>query len=75
MKVLFEVLAFGSSGIAAILWFKSAKTSLTKIGAGMEELDKVEKLSSDLQRAANWNFWAAATTGISVLAQIVARAM
>ncbi|MCX7308850.1 MAG: hypothetical protein NTZ72_13280 [Afipia sp.] len=75
MKVFFEILTFGSSGIAAILWFKSASTRLTTIGPGLEELDLVNKLSSDLQRAAKWNFWAALTTGVSVVTQIAARAL
>jgi hypothetical protein len=75
MKALFEILTFGSSGIAAILWFKSANTSLTKIGPGIEALDLVKDLSNDLQRAAEWNFWAALTTGVSVLTQVAARAM
>jgi hypothetical protein len=75
VKLLFEILSFGTSVIAAIFWFISASTRLTKISAGLEELDKVNLLSSDLQRAAHWNFWAALTTGLSVLAQIAARAM
>jgi hypothetical protein len=41
----------------------------------MEELDKVKALSSDLQLAAKWNFWAALTTGISVITQVLARAL
>jgi hypothetical protein len=49
----------------------SAKVRLTKIGRGLEELDKVEHLSIDLQAMARWNFWAAATTGIAVVCQIV----
>ena len=69
MKLLFEILTFGTSAIAAVLWFMSANTSLTKIGAGIDELDKVELLSRDLKRAARWNSWAALTTGLSVLAQ------
>jgi len=36
MKVFLEILAFATSAIAAYLWFKSASTRLTKIGAGME---------------------------------------
>jgi hypothetical protein len=75
VKLLFEILTIGTSAIAAILWFMSANTSLTKIGAGIEELDKVELLSRDLQRAAHWNFWAALTTGFAVIAQILSRAM
>jgi hypothetical protein len=75
MKGLFEILTFGTSGIAAYLWFKSASTSLTKIGPGLEDLDLVKDLSNDLQRAAKWNFWAATMTGVSVIAQIATRAI
>jgi hypothetical protein len=75
VKLLFEILSFVTLAISAFFWFMSAKISLTKIGAGLEELDKVALLSRDLQLSARWNFLAAATTGVSVLAQIVARVM
>jgi hypothetical protein len=75
MKVSFEILTFIILAVAAYCWFKSANTPLTEIGPGMEELDKVKALSSDLQLAAKWNFWAALTTGISVITQVLARAL
>ncbi|MDI1347480.1 MAG: hypothetical protein PSV22_25825 [Pseudolabrys sp.] len=53
--------------------FISASVRLTNVGFGQDELDKVTKLSSDLQKMGKWNFWAAAFTGIAVVAQIIVR--
>ena len=75
MKFFLEISTFASTAVAAYLWFKSANTTLTKIGPGIDALDLVKDLSNDLQRAAKWNYWAATMTGVSVIIQIVARAM
>ena len=69
MKLYIEVAAFGFMAVSAALWFKSATVHLRKIGPGLEELDYVTSLSSDLQQMAKWNFWAALATGISVALQ------
>jgi hypothetical protein len=72
MKTAVDVLYYLTAFAAAGLWFKSAKVRLTEVGAGMEELDKVKCLSSDLQCAAFWNGYAAILTGVSVLLQLCA---
>jgi hypothetical protein len=36
-------------------------------------LDRVTKLSVDLQRMGRWNFWTALSTGIAVFLQMVTR--
>ena len=70
MKTAVDVLYYLTAFAAALLWFKSASTRLTKIGAGLEDLDHVHRLSSDLQRSAYWNCCAAGVTGFSVLLQL-----
>jgi hypothetical protein len=75
MKFLFEILTLATSIVAAYFWFKSANTTLTKVGPGIDALDLVKDLSSDLQVAARWNYWAATMTGVSVITQVLARAM
>jgi hypothetical protein len=70
MKTTVDVLYYLTAFAAALLWFRSASARLTKIGAGLEDLDHVYRLSSDLQRAAFWNCWAAGVTGVSVLLQL-----
>lgn len=75
MKSVVEILYYVTAFAAALLWFKSASTRLTKIGTGLEDLDHVTTLSSDLQCAAFWNCWAAGITGVSVLLQIATGAM
>lgn len=73
VKLFVEIAAFTSMGLSALLWFISASVRLTRIGPGLEELDRVTKLADDLQKMARWNFWAATTTAVSVLFQILAR--
>jgi hypothetical protein len=45
-----------------------------KVGPGLEELNRVTDLASDLQRMAYWNFSAAVSTGIAVILQLAAQA-
>jgi hypothetical protein len=75
MKAFTELLALVSAAIAAVCWFISASVRLTKVGPGLEELDRVTNLAGDLQRMARWNFWAALSTGITVLLQLAAYAL
>jgi hypothetical protein len=63
MKNVVDILYYVTALAAALLWFKSASARLAKIGAGLEHLDHVTTLSSDLQRAAFWNGYAAVLTG------------
>jgi hypothetical protein len=70
MKNVVDILYYVTALAAAFSWFKSATARLTKIGPGLEHLDHVTTLSSDLQRAAFWNCYAAGITGISVLLQL-----
>ena len=41
--------------LAAVCWFMSARTKLTRVTAGLEELDKVTQLADDLQIMGKWN--------------------
>jgi hypothetical protein len=41
--------------LAALCWFMSARTKLTRVRAGLEELDKVTQLADDLQMMGKWN--------------------
>jgi hypothetical protein len=72
VKLYIEAAAFGFMVVSALLWFIPAAVRLRKIAPGLEALDDVPSLSSDLQRMANWNFWAASATGISVALQCLA---
>lgn len=73
MKIYLGYAEFGLLFASAILWFISASVRLTSVGYGLEELDKVANLSNDLQKMGNWNFWAAACTGLAVATQIIVR--
>ena len=72
VKPYIEAAALVFMAASAVLWFISAAVRLRRIGPGLEELDYVTSLSSDLQRMARWNFWAALATGISVALQCLA---
>ena len=73
MITAFEVLISCAFAISAALWLISASVKLTKVGRGMEELDRVEHLSNDLQKMGRWNFWAAVATAVAVLLQALSR--
>ena len=51
--------------LAALCWFMSARTKLTRVRAGLEELDKVTQLADDLQIMGKWN---AAGAGFACIA-------
>jgi len=46
----------------------SARTKLTRVRAGLEELDKVTQLADDLQMMGKWNARAAAFACIAAVA-------
>jgi hypothetical protein len=54
--------------LAALCWFMSARTKLTRVRAGLEELDKVTQLADDLQMMGKWNARAAAFACIAAVA-------
>ena len=69
----FDLGSVTAGAAAAVCWFLSARVRLTKIKAGLEELDKVAQLSKTLQKMAVWNFWAAAWTCAAVSFQVLAK--
>ncbi|HEX3163873.1 MAG TPA: hypothetical protein VHQ92_14950 [Pseudolabrys sp.] len=73
MMRAFEIASIAAGAVAAVCWFLSARVKLTKVGFGLEELDKVTALSEDLQKMARWNFWAAAMTALAVALQVLAK--
>ena len=56
---------------AAVCWLMSARVSLTSIGPGMDELDKVTRLAADLQLSGNWNFYAASAACAAAVLEVV----
>lgn len=73
MTRCFEIASIGAGAVAAVCWFLSARVKLTKVGFGLEELDKLTTLSDDLQKMGRWNFWAAAMTAVAVAFQVLAK--
>lgn len=73
MKQGFEIAEFALYAVSAMLWIVSAWVRLTPVGPGLEELDKVYKLASDLQNAAAWSGAAAVCMALGVIAQITTR--
>jgi hypothetical protein len=57
--------------LAAICWFMSARTKLTRVRAGLEELDKVTQLADDLQIMGKWNAAAAGFACVAAVAEIL----
>jgi hypothetical protein len=64
---IIEVIATASAGAC---WFMSARVKLTEIAPGLEELDKVTRLASDLQTMGDWNYYAALSACIGALVQV-----
>ena len=54
--------------LAAACWFMSARVRVTRIKPGLEELDKVPLLASDLQRMGKWNAAAASFACVAAFA-------
>ena len=57
--------------LAAVFWFMSARTKLTRVRAGLEELDKVTQLADDLQIIGKWNAAAAASACVAAAAEVL----
>jgi hypothetical protein len=57
--------------MAAVFWFMSARTKLTLVRAGLEELDKVTQLADDLQTMGKWNAAAAASACVAAAADLL----
>ena len=57
--------------LAAVCWFMSARTKLTRVTAGLEELDKVTQLADDLQIMGKWNARAAAFACIAAASELL----
>jgi hypothetical protein len=57
--------------LAAICWFMSARTKLTRVRAGLEELDKVTQLADDLQIMGKWNAAAAGFACVAAVAELL----
>ncbi len=73
MQIGLDIASISVGAVAAVLWFLSASVRLTKIGFGQDELDKVTRLSDNLQDMARWNYWAAGCTALAVLFQVAAK--
>jgi hypothetical protein len=56
--------------VSAALWVVVTLLPLTEVSPGLEQLDRVESLSKELQRIASWNMLAALATGIATLLQV-----
>jgi hypothetical protein len=57
--------------LAALCWFMSARTKLTRVRARLEELDKVTQLADDLQKMGKWNAAAAGFACIAAVADVL----
>jgi hypothetical protein len=57
--------------LAAVCWFMSARTKLTRVRAGLEELDKVTQLADDLQTMGKWNAAAAGFACVAAVADLL----
>ena len=57
--------------LAEVCWFMSARTKLTRIRAGLQELDKVTQLADDLQTMGRWNAAGAAFACIAAVADVL----
>ena len=66
MKIVYPVRI-----VAALCWFMSAPTKLTRVRAELEELDKVTQLADDLQTMAKWNAVGAAFARIAAVADVL----
>lgn len=73
VKPWIDLASFILFAASACFWLLSAKVRLTTVAPGLDELDRVTSLSDDLQRMGDWNFWAALTTAVAILLQLVTR--
>ncbi len=69
----FEIAAYALFAVSAVLWIVSAATCLTPVEPGMEGLDDVYELATDLRYAAGWSAAAAVCMALGLIAQGVAR--
>ena len=70
MKIVYPVRIVAAL-LAALCWFMSAPTKLTRVGAELEELDKVTQLADDLQTMGKWNAVGAAFARIAAVADVL----
>lgn len=73
MTVLAAITAvkLGATLAAAVCWFVSSRVALTHIDPGIEELDKVTWLASDLRWMGKWNCGAAVCACVAAAAEAV----
>jgi hypothetical protein len=68
--MLLDILKIIVTATAALCWLKSSLVALTPIAPGQDELDKVTKLSSDLQTMGKWNGMAATFACVAAVLEV-----
>jgi hypothetical protein len=69
---IINVIKILATASAALCWFMSARVALTPIAPGLEELDKVTLLATDLQKMGMWNLYAAASACTAAVMEVIA---